>query len=69
MGVKKVTDPISKQVYSLADNGLVHVLDPNTEQTGLFEANGQWVSGELRYANRQLLGWIGRIHILNAKQQ
>lgn len=58
---KELTDPISKQVYSLTDGGLVQVFDPATGETGFFESDGHWVSGELRYANRQLLGWVGRL--------
>lgn len=57
---KKLTDPINKQVYTVTDNGLVEVFDPATGEKGLFESDGRWVSGEIRYANRQLLGWVGR---------
>ncbi len=55
-----VTHPISKQVYTLTDNGLVEVYDPTTGQRGLFDSDGRWQSGEIRHADLQVAGWVGR---------
>jgi hypothetical protein len=63
---KQLVDPISKYVYTATDEGLVEVLDPATGQSGLFDENAVWQSGELRYANRQLAGWIGRLAVRRA---
>ncbi len=55
-----VTHPISKQVYTLTDNGLVEVYDPTTGQRGLFDSDARWQSGEIRHADLQVAGWVGR---------
>lgn len=59
-GEKKLVDPLKGHVYTGTDDGYVEVHDPETGQTGTFDETGQWISGELTYANRQLLGWVGR---------
>ena len=63
---KKAVDPLSKFEYSLADDtdGLVQVYDPATGQTGFFTTDNRYVSGDIKYANRQLVGWIGRLALL-----
>lgn len=58
---KKLVDPLNQQVYTATEDGLVKVHDPATGQEGIFSETGEWHSGELKYANRQLLGWIGRL--------
>lgn len=58
---RKLTDPLTQQVYTLRDDGFIEVYDPNTDQRGIFDENANWQSGELRYANRSLAGWIGRV--------
>lgn len=63
---KKLVDPITKLVYSVAEGGLVEAYDPATDTRGWFRETGEWHSGELRYANRQLLGWIGRLSVRQA---
>ncbi|MGH3629741.1 MAG: hypothetical protein ACRDRL_20175 [Sciscionella sp.] len=59
--VKKLVDPLTKQVYSTTEDGLVEVYDPATGKRGRFTETGEWKSGDLRYANRQLAGWMGRL--------
>ena len=58
---KTVTHPVTKQVYTQTPEGLVEVTDPVTGATGLFDANGVWQSGEIRHADLQLAGWVGRV--------
>lgn len=65
---KKLVDPINGCVYTAREDGLVDVVDPSTGQSGVFDEFGQWHSGDLTYANRQLLGWIGRLAIRRAGQ-
>ncbi|WP_239381189.1 hypothetical protein [Frankia sp. CIT1] len=55
-----LTHPITKQVYTLTDTGLVEVHDPTTGQRGLFDSEGRWQSGEIRHADLQITGWVGR---------
>lgn len=63
---KKLVDPINGYVYTARDDGRVDVVDPATGKTGIFDDLGIWHSGELTYANRQLLGWIGRLAVRQA---
>lgn len=57
---KKLVDPLTGHVYTGTDDGNVEVLDPATHARGVFDESGRWLSGELTYANRQLIGWVGR---------
>jgi|GEM_PF-2068650 len=65
---KQVVDPLNGCIYSARDDGLVDVVDPATGKSGIFDDTGQWHGGELRYANRQLLGWIGRLAVRRASR-
>ncbi|MFF2109414.1 hypothetical protein [Rhodococcus koreensis] len=65
---KKLVDPMNHQVYTATDDGLVKVHDPETGREGIFSESGEWHSGELRYANRQLLGWMGRMSSRQARK-
>ncbi len=58
---KQLVDPITKFVYTATEDGLVEVHDPETDQRGRYNEVGEWKSGDRVYANRQLLGWIGRL--------
>ncbi|MGQ0464181.1 MAG: transposase [Sporichthyaceae bacterium] len=66
MEEKKLVDPLNGQVYTARADGRVDVVDPATGQSGIFDHLGQWHSGDLTYANRQLLGWIGRLAVRRA---
>lgn len=63
---KKLVDPINGNIYTARPDGLVDVLEPSTGKTGVFDDKGVHHSGELTYANRQLLGWIGRLAVRQA---
>jgi hypothetical protein len=58
---KEVVHPLTKQVYRLTPEGLVEVYDPATGRRGLFDEHGRWQSGELRHADMQVAGWVGRL--------
>jgi hypothetical protein len=62
----QLVDPRTKQVYTIVEDGLVEVFDPESGLRGRFADTGEWKSGELRYANRQLLGWMGRLSVRKA---
>lgn len=61
---RSLVDPLTKFTYTLAGGGNVLVEDPATGKRGLFAPDGRFVEGELNYANRQLLGWISRQHLV-----
>lgn len=63
---KKLVDPISGYIYIARDDGRVDVTDPATGKSGVFDDLGIWHEGDLTYANRQLLGWIGRLAVRRA---
>ena len=64
---KRLVDPINGYVYTARDDGRVDVVDPATGKSGVFDDLGIWHEGELTYANRQLLGWIGRLAVRRAQ--
>lgn len=66
---KEFVHPVSKHVYTLTENGLVEVRDPETGLSGLFDENARWISGELRYADVQATGWVGRLARLRRRQE
>jgi hypothetical protein len=63
--------PLSGALYDVRHDGLVQVDDRGT--TGVFTAEGDWVSGELRHADAHLCGWLAGIRsitpALNPKNQ
>ena len=58
---KQFVHPVTKQVYQLTEDGLVEVYDPATGRRGIFDEHARWISGELRYADIQAAGWVGRL--------
>lgn len=58
---KQFVHPVSKHVYRLTEEGFVEVTDPETGRLGLFDEHARWISGELRYADVQAAGWVGRL--------
>jgi len=58
---KQFVHPVTKQIYQLTEDGLVEVHDPATGQRGIFDEHARWISGELRYADVQATGWVGRL--------
>lgn len=57
---KEYRHPISGCIYSVNPEGLVNVSDPATGQYGVFDSTGRWYEGEIRDADMQALGWVGR---------
>jgi NAD(P)-dependent dehydrogenase (short-subunit alcohol dehydrogenase family) len=53
----KLRHPLSGALYTRLEDGLVRV--EHAERTGVFHCDGRWHSGELREADRHLLGWVG----------
>jgi hypothetical protein len=55
-----VRHPTRNQSFTRLDTGLVLVEDHDSQTSGTFKATGQWVEGELRFADVHLLEWVGR---------
>ncbi|MDX2524255.1 transposase [Streptomyces europaeiscabiei] len=58
---KQVIHPLTGHVYRLTEDGLVEVTDPKTGAQGVFDFQARWQSGELRHADLQMAGWVGRL--------
>jgi hypothetical protein len=48
--------PFGKAVYEQDGNGRVRVTEG--DRTGVFEANGTWVEGDVYFADPQMCNWI-----------
>jgi hypothetical protein len=55
----KVRHPLKNQLFEQMPDGQVRVEDLDTGQVGFFDRFGKPISGELTYADPQLLGWVG----------
>lgn len=51
--------PISGALYQAIGNGLVRVEDKGKGKFGVFRCDGTWVEGDLTYADKHLLGYVG----------
>ncbi|MFC4469452.1 transposase [Streptomyces xiangluensis] len=58
---KQVIHPLTGHVYRLTEDGLVEVTDPKSGARGIFDFQARWQSGELRHADLQMAGWVGRL--------
>jgi len=57
---KQFTHAVTKDVYTLREDGLVEVMSPATGQTGVFTSDGEYVEGELEYAEMVMCQFVGR---------
>jgi hypothetical protein len=55
----KISHPLYNQVFEQTPDGLVRVEDLDTGQVGYFDRHGHAIRGELKYADPQLLSWVG----------
>ena len=60
---KSMKHPISGFIYALTEDGKVRVSDPASDRFGIFDSTGRWFSGEIRDADPQILGWVGRLPV------
>ena len=54
-----VKHPLLNQDFEQQPDGLVKVSDFDSGKVGYFERHGQFVRGDLTYADPQLLDWVG----------
>jgi hypothetical protein len=55
----KVRHPLYNQLFEQLPNGEVRVEDLDTGEVGFFDRFGRPLRGELKYADPQLIGWVG----------
>jgi hypothetical protein len=55
----KVKHPVKNQTFELLDDGTVLVEDLDAKTSGTFLRSGKKVSGDLGFADPQMLNWIG----------
>ena len=55
--------PFTRALYERHGDGQIKVTDGELE--GVFTAEGQWVSGDLRECDPQLCGWVAGPQVAN----
>jgi len=50
--------PLTEDTYELLPDGTVKVRDHRTGSEGVFGPGARWLSGELRYADQQMIQYI-----------
>jgi hypothetical protein len=56
--MRSIPHPLSGALYDLEANGVIRVTGRDGK-SGLFRADGTYVSGDVYFADPQLCGWIG----------
>jgi hypothetical protein len=56
--MRSIRHPLSGALYDLEANGAIRVTG-HDGKTGLFRADGSYLSGDLHFADPHLCGWIG----------
>jgi hypothetical protein len=54
--VKGIRHPFTNALHE--QDGLGNILVTHGDRSGLFGADGHWISGELRECDPQLCGWV-----------
>jgi hypothetical protein len=57
---KQFVHAATKDVYTLREDGLVDVKSAATGQTGVFTSDGEYVEGDLDYAEMVMCQFVGR---------
>jgi len=57
---KQFRHAVTKDVYTLREDGLVEVTSSTTGETGVFTSEGEWVEGDLEYAEMVMCQFVGR---------
>lgn len=59
--------PFSRVLYERDGTGNVRVVDG--EKTGRFTIGGEWIDGEIRFADPHMCGWIGGARVRHHRLQ
>jgi hypothetical protein len=57
---KQFTHAVTKDVYTLREDGLVEVASATTGEKGVFTSEGEYVEGELEFAEMVMCQFVGR---------
>jgi len=57
---KQFTHAVTKDVYTLREDGLVGVRSAATGETGVFTSEGEYVEGDMHYAEMVMCQFVGR---------
>ncbi|MEU1955994.1 hypothetical protein [Nocardia rhamnosiphila] len=57
---KQFTHAVTKDVYSLREDGLVEVTSATTGEKGVFTSDGEYVEGDLEFAEMVMCQFVGR---------
>lgn len=57
---KQFVHAMTKEIYALRSDGLVQVTNPETGETGTFTSDGQYVDGDLDFAEMVMCQFVGR---------
>lgn len=59
---KQFTHAVTKDVYTLREDGNVEVASSTTGQTGVFTSEGEHVEGELEFAEMVMCQFVARAY-------
>lgn len=57
---KQFTHAVTKDVYALREDGLVEVTSSATGEKGVFTSEGEYVEGDLEFAEMVMCQFVGR---------
>ena len=66
--MRTIKHPLSGATYDLTEDGTIRVVTEDG-RTGVFDANGRWLSGDTRHADPHLCLWIGGKELPNRVRQ
>lgn len=52
-----IKHPLTGATFTVRTDGLIDVEDPEFDQSGTFTTVGDWVSGELTFADPHMIRW------------
>lgn len=59
---KQFTHAVTKDVYKLRDDRLVEVTSSTTGERGIFTEDGEYVDGDLEFAEMVMCQFVGRAY-------
>ncbi|HVZ18070.1 MAG TPA: hypothetical protein VG897_13190 [Terriglobales bacterium] len=52
--------PVMGDLYELCEDGFLRVTASTGDATGIFKRNGEWISGDLKWADQHFCQWISQ---------
>ena len=66
--MKRFVQPTTGLAFTLQSDGTVAVEDPARQLSGVFTRAGEWVSGDLRYADEVMCEFVGGAFVPSAQK-